>query len=144
MSRRISRLTAWLVGVALLGGPPAAFAMPAPQDPAPAPAAAAVSVDLRSPDARDAGRAPVATAAPATTYVVAAPDATDAARGIRIGAQVVAAPAPVSSSPSSTGFEWGDAAIGAAALLGLLALAGGLGVILVHHRRTAAARSIAS
>jgi hypothetical protein len=44
------------------------------------------------------------------------------------------------SPPVATGFGWSDAGIGAAAMLGLVLLAGGLGVAARHGRRVASPR----
>ena len=71
-------------------------------------AAASVPQDLRSPDARDAGRPPS----------VATPTTVVAVREV-----------PVS------GFDWGDAAIGAAVILGMCSIAGGLMLLLSGRRR---------
>jgi hypothetical protein len=70
--------------------------------------AASVPQDLRSPDARDAGRPPA----------VATPTTVVAVREV-----------PVS------GFDWGDAAIGAAVILGMCSIAGGLMLLLSGRRR---------
>jgi hypothetical protein len=76
--------------------------------------------DLRSPDARDA-----ATAA-SVTQDLRSPDARDAGRP-----PAADTPTPVveiREIPAS-GFDWGDAAIGAAALLALIAIALGLAAL---------------
>ena len=70
--------------------------------------AASVPQDLRSPDARDAGRPPA----------VATPTTVVAVREV-----------PVS------GFDWGDAAIGAAVILGISSIAAGLMLLLGGRRR---------
>ena len=113
------------------------------------------NVDLRSPDARDSGRVVVASPQSSPTVDLRSPDARDAARfvsqpqsyvrvdgrspdtrdfadGVRF---VTLPPAEVVNAPSSDGFEWGDAGIGAggAALIALLALGAGIGIS--HHRR---------
>jgi hypothetical protein len=67
--------------------------------------------DLRAPDRVDAGRTPSATRAPRVDTAVA-PSATS----------------------SANGFEWGDAGIGAAGMLGIVGLVGG-GVLLTARRR---------
>jgi hypothetical protein len=79
-------------------------------------AAAQAGTDLRSPDARDAS----ANTAAAVSAAAAAPTAAQA-------------PAPVIQE-SSTGFEWGDAGIGAAGMLALVLLAVGAGLLAVRHR----------
>jgi hypothetical protein len=73
--------------------------------------------DLRSPDARDAGREP--TSAPVPTPVV-----------------------EIRESPGS-GFDWGDAGIGAAAILALLSIAFGLTLMVAGRRRRGDAEAAA-
>ena len=104
-----------------------------PMGPAPTSASQAgapsATLDLRSPDARDAGR--VAEATPVQD--LRSPDTRDAALGLS-----VAAPASHAShaAPSvSDGFEWGDAGIGAAVMLALLSLAAGTVLLTVRSRR---------
>ena len=84
--------------------------------------------DLRNPDQR----APVAVE---PKQDLRSPDTVDAARGVT--PSTVEAPAVESSlaSASSGGFDWGDAGIGAAAMLGLVSLAGGMTLIATHSRR---------
>jgi hypothetical protein len=83
--------------------------------------------DLRTPDARDAA----ATAAEGPRQELRSPDARDASEGrgtfTAPDVTVIAVPG---RSPSSDGFQWWDAAIGAGALvaLSLLVLAGTVGV----------------
>jgi hypothetical protein len=105
------------------------------------PAAASATTDLVSPDARDAGQATTVTLR-RTTYVVTL-DARDAARpvptdlrspDVRFGqprGSVAPRFARTVEVPQS-GFQWGDAGIGAAAVLSLLML--GVGVVLVATR----------
>jgi hypothetical protein len=99
-----------------------------PMGPAPATASSATAppttIDLRSPDARDAGRVAQAT----LVQDLRSPDTRDAAAGLNVGA-------PVShAAPSaSDGFEWGEA--GAAAMLALLGLAAGTALLTVRIRR---------
>ena len=71
--------------------------------------------DLRSPDARDAARNPVATYQPGR-------------------APIVQAQQPVLQAPPN-GFSWGDAGIGAAGMLALIALVAGTLMIGSHRRR---------
>jgi hypothetical protein len=83
-------------------------------------AASSIRQDLRSPDARDAAVVPPSP--PQRRFTdLRSPDARDAGR-----------PQPFvvhSTSPASTGFDWGDAGIGAAIVAGVLAMVlGGLGV----------------
>ncbi|HET8823254.1 MAG TPA: hypothetical protein VFM57_17070 [Thermoleophilaceae bacterium] len=65
--------------------------------------------DLRSPDARDAGQEP---------------------RTVQVPEPIV----EIHESPGN-GFDWGDAGIGAAALLALLSIVGGETVLAVGRRR---------
>ena len=75
------------------------------------PAVGSPGVDLRTPDARDHGLGRGTFSAPDVTIVK------------------VVDPAPV-----STGFDWGDAGIGAGGLLGLVLVSLG-GMLAVSHRR---------
>jgi len=86
-----------------------------------------VAQDLRSPDARDAAEA----AKIEVAQDLRSPDARDA--GL-----------PESGTPDtvveirevpSTGFDWGDAGIGAAGILALLSIAGGLTLMVTTRRR---------
>jgi hypothetical protein len=84
-------------------------------------------LDLRSPDARDAGRTPDS----GVTQDLRSPDARDAGRPpVQIPTPVV----EIREVPSG-GFDWGDAGIGAAALLALLSIAGGVTLMAVARRR---------
>ena len=91
-------------------------------------AAAAVAEhyqDLRSPDARDAGR-------PSETRKYSdlrSPDARDAGR------PEVPKPVVEIREVPSGGFDWGDAGIGAAGILALLSIAGGLTLLIMGRRR---------
>jgi hypothetical protein len=109
-----------------------------------------VAQDLRSPDARDAA----GTYAEPVTQVaqdLRSPDARDAAEAAKIelaqdlrspdarDAALPDVPAPdtvveIREVPSS-GFDWGDAGIGAAGLLALLSIAGGLTLMVTTRRR---------
>jgi hypothetical protein len=108
-------------------------------------------IDLRSPDARDAG------VAAAVTYQgdLRSPDARDAGRD---ETRPVLAPPTWPENPvvitdaqpgvavaesSDAGFEWTDAAVGSAATLGLLLVLAG-GVALVSRRHRAAPGGIAA
>jgi hypothetical protein len=84
------------------------------------------NTDLRSPDARDAA------AAASVTQDLRSPDARDAGRP------------PAVDTPTSvveirevpvSGFDWGDAAIGAAVILGMCSIAAGLMLLLSGRRR---------
>ena len=83
--------------------------------------------DLRSPDARDAGRTPDTH----VTQDLRSPDARDAGR------PPVQVPTPVVEirEVPGNGFDWGDAGIGAAGLLALLSIAGGVTLLAVGRRR---------
>jgi hypothetical protein len=107
-----------LVAVAASGAVVLCFAAGASADPQ--------VQDLRSPDAIDA--ALVRAKGPD----LRSPDAVDAADG-RVTA-VVAAPALREVTTSSTGFDWGDAAIGAAGAIGLILL--GTGAVLLVRRHS--------
>lgn len=109
-----------------------------------------VAQDLRSPDARDAA----GTYAEPVTQVaqdLRSPDARDAAETAKIEvAQDLRSPdardagLPQAPTPDtvveireipSTGFDWGDAGIGAAGILALLSIAGGLTLMVTTRRR---------
>jgi hypothetical protein len=87
--------------------------------------------DLRSPDTKDA-----AAAANARDYQdLRSPDSRDAGRPpVQIPTNVVTVDQP------STGFDWGDAGIGAGGMLGLLLLGLGISLAVVHRRHSAAGR----
>jgi hypothetical protein len=82
--------------------------------------------DLRSPDTKDA-----AAAANAGDYQdLRSPDSRDAGRPpVQIPTNVVTVDQP------STGFDWGDAGIGAAGMLALLSIGVGLTMGIVQSRR---------
>jgi hypothetical protein len=95
--------------------------------------------DLRSPDAVDASqqRGLYAQEADKEPYVLnrdfGSPDVADAARGVtpaHVSAPVVA----VRDTPSS-GFDWGDAGIGAAGMLALFSIAAGSALLLTGRKR---------
>jgi hypothetical protein len=93
--------------------------------------------DLRSPDARDAARE----AGPVTgpSQDLRSPDARDAARDLP---RVVVSPplVEVREAPSG-GFDWGDAGIGAAGMLGLFSIAAGSALLVTGRRRRGALRA---
>ncbi len=108
------------------------------------PASAAAQQDLRNPDNRDPIPAGVTqdlrnpdNRAPepgSTGQDLRSPDAVDAARHVGIYAvDPVGTTATVDSS--DTGFKWGDAGIGAAAMLGLISLAAASAMIAGSLRR---------
>ena len=93
--------------------------------------------DLRSPDARDSAR-----------HVMALKTGHLPAYGWNgvmehyapvVGPQAPIVEPPVSHAPvaqaPATGFNWGDAGIGAAGMLGLIAVAGGTLLVATQHRR---------
>ena len=96
----------------------AACAMPA--------TAAAQGQDLRSPDARDAAAASTQTA----YQDLRSPDARDVGRP-----PVQVAPVVEIRDAPGNGFDWGDAGIGAAGLLAMLSIAGGLALMVTTRRR---------
>lgn len=108
---------------------------------APAPAGA----DLRSVDARDAARAALA---PAGEDLRSA-DARDAGRpepepvpGLPtwpIDPVPINAPAPVVADDAPIAFQWEDAAVGAAGMLGLVLLLAGAAALITRWQRTATA-----
>jgi uncharacterized iron-regulated membrane protein len=116
------------------------------------PAAAGAQQDLRSPDAKDAQQAAQPTSTPQDLRSPGAvdvrhaalvagqqqdlrsPDARDAAGQGQLPPIVVTPAAPAATPSASNGFEWGDAAIGAAGMLGLVALITGAGLIAVRYR----------
>jgi hypothetical protein len=99
-----------------------------------APAALAEPIDLRTPDARDA--ADVAAAQRAAD--LRSPDARDAAEGRQIVASTPVTITKVRSAEPS-GFDWGDAAIGAGGAVGvvLVGVGGTLALVRRRHRSTA-------
>ncbi|HEX4734966.1 MAG TPA: hypothetical protein VH247_11165 [Thermoleophilaceae bacterium] len=113
----------------------------------------AAAQDLRSPDARDSARATT------PTLDLRSPDARDSARNAGVASDVAqatalhdlrspdarsgdnvatytpgVAPSAAIVSVPANGFQWGDAGIGAAVMLGLIALCGGM-VLVVSSRR---------
>lgn len=120
-----------------------------------APVAAIAQQDLRSPDTRDAGVAPVATTdlrtpdsrdAASSGLITGGslidlrtPDARDAAAGVVVASTPVAAVKPAADS-----FDWGDALIGAAAMLALVAVLGGAALLFTRRRRPVSATTARS
>src|SRR5215218_7318387 len=85
--------------------------------------------DLRSPDARDA-----ATASTQTAYQdLRSPDARDVGRE-PVTVQIPEPVVEIREVPGS-GFDWGDAGIGAAGLLALLSITGGVTLMVLGRRR---------
>jgi hypothetical protein len=103
------------------------------------PALAGSGQDLRSPDAADPGTGAVQSPqAIVPAQDLRSPDSADA--GVVVVPAPAGGPAVVSSGApqpaAASGFDWGSAAIGAAGMIGLLAV--GLGGGLAVHRRRAA------
>jgi hypothetical protein len=97
------------------------------------PAAAGAQQDLRTPDAIDARDN--ALIIKSQRQDRRSPDAVEAARTpspapTRIVPTRIAPPQPAAAD----GFEWGDAGIGAAGMLGLLGLAGGTAALTLRRR----------
>ena len=157
MFRRSHILTAVVVLVAFAALVPSAYAVYGPATPAesadqpvPPPSSIAQSSgqayqDLRSPDARDAKTVPQ------VAQDLRSPDARDAAQAAKVEvAQDLRSPdardagLPEQAPPNtvvairevpSSGFDWGDAGIGAAGILALLSIAGGLTLMATSRRR---------
>ena len=91
-----------------------------------APATTQVAQDLRSPDARDARTEPVTQVA----QDLRSPDARDAGR---LPAQV-ATPVVEVRDAAGSGFDWGDAGIGAGSVLALVLIGAGASVAVSHRR----------
>jgi hypothetical protein len=99
---------------------------------------AAAQQDLRTPDARDAARA-AETRHGQPRQDLRSPDAHDAAdgRGTFSAPEVTVVKVTEPSHPGG-GLDWGDAGIGAGSMLGLILVALG-GILAVVHRRKATA-----
>jgi hypothetical protein len=83
--------------------------------------------DLRSPDARDVGRRPGS----GPTQDLRSPDARDAGRPpVQVPTPIV----EIREVPGS-GFDWGDAGIGAAGMLALFSIAAGLALMAAGRKR---------
>jgi hypothetical protein len=93
--------------------------------------AGALPSDLRTPDAIDAAQPK--TAAPAVD--MRTPDAKDLGQGRgTFSAPDFTVVRVVDPQPTGTGFDWGDAGIGAGGLLGLVLIALGGTAAVAHHR----------
>ena len=111
--------TALVIGTAVW--PAGVYAVTDPPSPV-VPSAAAAPQDLRSPDTRDVALKVEALA----SQDLRSPDARDAAREVTAAAPPAVHADVPSTGPTasvSDGFEWGDAGIGAAVILGLVTLA---------------------
>ncbi len=91
--------------------------------------------DLRSPDAVDAAAHRGLYASDRGSYVLnrdyGSPDAVDAARDL----PPVQIPVVEARNAPSSGFDWGDAGIGAAGMLGIFSIAAGSALLLTGRRR---------
>ena len=108
---------------------------PDARDAAAAPASTGAVQDLRSPDARDAAGAPASTG---SVQDLRSPDARDAAVATGSLAGTTAPDTAVSAvEPVVTddGFEWGSAAIGAAAVLAIVLAVAAAAALIVPRRR---------
>jgi hypothetical protein len=129
----------WITRIATLSAALAAGAGPVTLAHADPGAQPRETQNLVTPDARDAA---AATGTSATTEASDArtPDAQDAAdgRGTWNTPAVTVVKVPqVETVQSSTGLDWGDAGIGAGAVLGLMLVAGAGGLAIVHRRNGA-------
>jgi hypothetical protein len=91
--------------------------------------------DLRSPDTVDAAQHRGLYASDRGSYVLnrdyGSPDAVDAARDL----PPVQIPVVEARNAPSSGFDWGDAGIGAAGMLGIFSIAAGSALLLTGRRR---------
>jgi hypothetical protein len=116
-----------LVATAAIAAPAAAQDLRSPDAADPSARPAVANIDLRSPDAVDLS------AKPAIANVdLRSPDAADPYSGIPV--QVVEHAPVVSVREVASGFDWGDAGVGAGALLTLVLLIMGGSVFLKRHR----------
>ena len=133
MPRLVQIATISALALATAAGP--AAAQPKPADPplVPQPAFTAAQQDLRSPDAHDSARQITAV----KQQDLRSPDARDAAvrpvSSYQPGA--ITTPVVVRAMPSNR-FNWGDAGIGAAGMLALIALGSGTMLVAGQRKRT--------
>jgi hypothetical protein len=139
---RLSRMVAVAIAAGSLGVASSAAGRTDPPSPGPVHAAAGAGaavapagIDLRSPDAQDLGRG-VPSSAPAVIDA-RSPDSIDRAVG---GARPTAA-VEIVPAGSSSGFDWGDAGIGAGSVAALVLLALGGGLMVMHRRHVHAAKA---
>jgi len=109
---------------------PTALALAALAASPPAAVAVTHNVDPRSPDARDAADA----AAAGPNVDLRSPDARDAAAAAAGHTVVVASRPARVIRVTPDGFDWGDAAIGAAGTLGAVLLAAGTATAMTRRR----------
>ena len=88
--------------------------------------AAVAQQDLRNPDTRDIAKA--------AALDLRNPDTREMAEAGGASPQVSVVKVPVATPANDTGLDWGDAGIGAGAMLGLVLLAAA-GIVAVSHRR---------
>jgi hypothetical protein len=95
-----------------------------------------IGTDLRSPDAKDSARRPFGADVAKTTHAgdMRSPDARDTS-GVTTFEPGVSS-TPRAAEVVSGGFQWTDAGVGAAATLGLIALCGGMLLLVSSRRRT--------
>jgi hypothetical protein len=95
--------------------------------------------DLRSADARDAARSAYARQGQ-PQQDLRSPDTRDLAEGRgTFSAPEVTVVKVTEPAPPSAGIDWGDAGIGAGGMLGVILLALGSSLAVVHRKQTAAA-----
>jgi hypothetical protein len=87
--------------------------------------------DYGSPDAADAAPQPAGRDEYVLNRNYGSPDAVDAARDL----PPVQIPVVEARDVPSSGFDWGDAGIGAAGMLALFSIAGGAALLLTGRRR---------
>jgi hypothetical protein len=133
MFRHHHASTALAVALALAAAAPSAASARYATDPPPATShtQAPPTVDLRSPDARDAANRAVRTEQAQGARVTHELGARDAA----VGSATLSSPPPVIVTASQPhGFAWGDAGIGGAAMFGLIMVLLGTTLYLSHRR----------
>lgn len=79
--------------------------------------------------------APTASAVTAEQFLPSTSGGQSQAKGDLAGTVELPAPAPASSPVSDDGFDWGDAGLGATAMLALAAIAAGAAVAVGHRPR---------
>src|ERR1700754_3406106 len=128
------RRTTLITTVALAAAPAGPAAAPAQpyeymysSDPASGENRTQNSQDLRYPDDNDA----TAVAETQNTQDLRSPDARDATTDVK----PVPAAQPVVEIRDAPGFDWGDAGIGAAGILAMVSIAGGLALMVTTRRR---------
>jgi hypothetical protein len=69
------------------------------------------------------------------TYSLVSPDARDAARKLKAAQHLAKTSGAPIVATADSGFSWGDAGVGAAGMLGLIAVVGGTLLLTTQHRR---------